>query len=97
MSGNFVVEIPKSDAYTSKREAANRRSTAELEFDRETAENWVHNMQNEDKAHPVGGKWTAEMIKPLAEKHGMPTDGERFWELYAMTNAMYSDYGEVAR
>lgn len=68
-----------------------------MEFDRETAEHWVRSMRNEDKAHPVGGKWTAEMLKPLAQKYGIPTDGKKFWELYAMTNAMYSDYGEVAR
>ena len=68
-----------------------------MEFDRETAENWVRNMRNEDKAHPVGGKWSPDMLKPLAMKYGIPTDGARFWEFYAMANAMYSDYGEVAR
>lgn len=68
-----------------------------MEFDRETAEHWVRSMRNEDKAHPVGGKWTPDMLKPLAQKYGIPTDGPRFWEFYAMTNAMYSDYGEVAR
>lgn len=68
-----------------------------MEFDRETAENWVRNMRNEDKSHPVGGKWSPDMLKPLAMKYGIPTDGARFWEFYAMANAMYSDYGEVAR
>lgn len=69
----------------------------DMSFDRETAENWVRSMRNEDKAHPVGGKWSVDMLKPLAQKYGIPTDGKRFWEFYAMTNAMYSDYGEVAR
>ena len=68
-----------------------------MEFDRETAEHWVRSMRNEDKAHPVGGKWSPDMLKPLAQKYGIPTEGKKFWELYAMTNAMYSDYGEVAR
>lgn len=68
-----------------------------MEFDRETAETWVRSMRNEDKSHPVGGKWTPDMIKPMAQKYGVPTSGKKFWELYAMTNAMYSDYGEVAR
>lgn len=68
-----------------------------MEFDRKTAEKWVRSMQNEDKAHPIGGKWTAEQLKPLAQKYGIPTDGKHFWEFFAMTNAMYSDYGEVAR
>ena len=68
-----------------------------MEFDRETAEHWVRSMKNEDKSHPTGGKWSAEMLKPIAQKYGIPTEGKKFWELYAMTNAMYSDYGEVAR
>lgn len=67
------------------------------EFDRETAEHWVRSMRNEDKSHPTGGKWTPDMLKPMAQKYGIPTDGKRFWELYAMTNAMYSDYSEVAK
>ncbi len=68
-----------------------------MEFDRETAEHWVRSMRNEDKAHPVGGKWNPDMLRPLAQKYGIPTEGKKFWEFYAMTNAMYSDYGEVAR
>lgn len=69
----------------------------EPHFDRSTAEKWVKHMQNEDKSHPIGGKWSADMLRPMAQKYGIPTDGKRFWEFYAMTNAMYSDYGEVAR
>lgn len=68
-----------------------------MPFDRETAEEWVAGMENEDKAHPRGGKWKPEMLKPLAQKYGIPTDGPRFWEFYAMVNAMYSDYSEVAK
>lgn len=66
-------------------------------FDRETAEEWVRGMHNEDKNHPHGGKWTADALKPMAQKYNIPTDGKRFWEFYAMTNAMYSDYSEIAR
>jgi hypothetical protein len=66
-----------------------------MEFDRQTAERWVKSMQNEDKSHPTGGKWSAEMLKPLAQKFGIPTEGKEFWEFYAMTNAMYSDYSEI--
>lgn len=67
------------------------------EFDRETAEEWVRGMHNEDKNHPRGGKWTAEALKPMAQKYNIPTEGKRFWEFYAMVNAMYSNYSEVAR
>ena len=93
----FGARNTMGEEYHSGEHMMGRSEEQDMEFDRETAENWVRNMRNEDKAHPVGGKWTPEMLKPLAQKYGIPTDGKKFWELYAMTNAMYSDYGEVAR
>ena len=54
-------------------------------------------MRNSDPAHPTGGRWTMDELKPLAQKYGIPTDGEAYYEFYAMTNAMYSDYAEVAK
>lgn len=85
------------DEYEGKDTAMQRGMSEEMpmEFDRQTAEKWVKSMKNEDKAHPAGGKWSAEMLKPLAQKYGIPTEGKEFWEFYAMTNAMYSDYSEV--
>lgn len=83
--------------YEHQEHAMGRSEGKPMEFDRETAEHWVRSMRNEDKAHPVGGKWSPDMLKPLAQKYGIPTEGKKFWEFYAMTNAMYSDYGEVAR
>ena len=68
-----------------------------MEFDRETAERWVRGMEGTDANHPRGGKWTAEALKPLAQKNGFPTDGPEFWEFYAMANAMYSDYAATAK
>lgn len=66
-------------------------------MDKETAEKWVNNMRNEDKNHPHGGKWTPEALKPFAQKYNIPVDSPKFWEFYAMTNAMYSDYSEVVK
>lgn len=66
-------------------------------MDRETAEYWVENMENEDQRQPTGGKWEPEFMKTMAQKLGVPTEGEKFWEFYAMTNAMYSDYSEVLK
>lgn len=66
-------------------------------FDRDTAEEWVRNMRNEDKNHPHGGKWSPESLKPFAQKYNIQYDTPKFWQFYAMTNAMYSDYSEVAR
>lgn len=67
------------------------------EMTRETAEKWVAAMHNEDPEKPKGGKWTPDEIRPLAQKYSIPTDGPAYWEFYAMVNAMYSDYSEVAK
>ena len=64
---------------------------------REMAEDWVNSMEGSDPAKQHGGKWTMEQIKPIAQKYGVPTEGERFWEFYAIMNAMYSDYYPVAK
>lgn len=60
------------------------------------AEEWVENMQNEDEAKPMGGKYDPEKAKAMARKVGMSTAGQRFVDFYAIVNAMYSDYHEVA-
>ena len=65
--------------------------------DRETAEEWVEGLENADPAKPHGGKWTAEQIKPIATRYGVPTEGEKFWEFYAVMNMLYSDYYAVAK
>lgn len=67
------------------------------EMTRQMAEKWVDGMENTDAAKPRGGKWSADQIRPLAQKYGMPADGEKFWAFYAVMNAMYSDYYEVAK
>lgn len=64
---------------------------------RADAEAWVAALQNEDPAKPKGGKWTIEQLKPLAQKRGIPTDGEKLAEFWAVTNALYSDYCAVAK
>lgn len=64
---------------------------------REMAEDWVNSMEGSDPAKQHGGKWTMEQIKPIAQKYGIPTEGERFWEFFAVMNAMYSDYYPVAK
>lgn len=64
---------------------------------RETAMEWVECMENEDPQMPHGGKWDDNFLKTMAQKIGVPTEGEDFWEFYAMTNAMYSDYSKVLK
>ena len=64
---------------------------------RADAENWVAGLQNEDAAKPRGGKWTPEQVKPYAQKQGIKPDGEPGLEFWAVMNAMYSDYYDVAK
>lgn len=68
-----------------------------MEMDRATAERWVRGMRGEDPARAQGGRWTAEELKSMAQKMGIDPNSEEFYEFYAMTNAMYSDYSEVAK
>lgn len=75
----------------------NREHEDVPELDRETAEKWVRKMHNEDSARPTGGRWSTEELKPMAQKFGIKPDSDEFVEFYAMTNAMYSDYCEVAK
>lgn len=65
------------------------------ELDRETAMEWVKKMKNEDPQKPTGGKFDLPVVKTMARNLGIEEDSPEFWELYAMTNAMYSDYSKV--
>lgn len=64
---------------------------------REMAEEWVAGMEGSDPAKPHGGKWTMDQVKPVAQKYGVPTEGEKFAEFWAVMNALYSDYYTVAK
>ena len=66
-------------------------------FTEQTAEEWVASMVNEDPAVGRGGKWKPDDVRPFAKKYGIQTTGKQFAEFYAMMNAMYSDYSEVAK
>lgn len=68
-----------------------------LHLTHEQASKWVENMKSDDPAKPHGGKWTMEQIQPIAAKYGVPTEGERFLEFFAVMNAMHSDYYSVAK
>lgn len=69
----------------------------EPQLTREDAEKWVAAMQNEDPAKPRGGKWTIDQVRPYAQKQGIKPDGEPGLEFWAVMNAMYSDYYDVAK
>lgn len=62
-------------------------------LDRVTAERWVKAMENSDKDHPHGGRWTMEETKAHGKKCGVTEDKQV--EFYAVMNAMYSDFYEA--
>lgn len=64
---------------------------------REKAESWVEGLKSADPAKPRGGKWTMDQIKPIAQKYGVPTEGGKFAEFWAVMNALYCDYYAVAK
>lgn len=79
------------DAAAPMREQHTPRMTMEM------AEEWVECMQSADPRAPEGGKWSAAEVKPFAIQLCIPQGGSKFAEFYAMMNAMYSDYCEVAK
>ena len=77
--------------------ACKKDAEYEHHLTREQAIEWVSGMHGEDPAVPSGGKWTPEQVKPYAQKQGVKPDGEPGLEFWAVMNAMYSDYYDVAK
>ena len=67
------------------------------EITKEKAEHMVSKMIGSDPAHPRGGRWKMDEVKPLAQRCGFPTGGKEFYEFFVVLNAMYSDYFDVAK
>lgn len=86
-----------SQTYQNEDAAAPTREQHTPRMTMETAEEWVECMQPADPRAPEGGKWSAAEVKPFAIQLGIPQGGSKFAEFYAMMNAMYSDYCEVAK
>lgn len=74
-----------------------KRSGGHHKMTREMAEEWVEGLEGDDPAKPHGAKWTVDQIKPIAQKYGIPTAGDRLYEFWAVMNALYSDYYGVAK
>jgi hypothetical protein len=67
-------------------------SSKSEEFTPELAHEWTKHMKNGDGT--VGPHWTMEQTKQLAQQRGIDAEPAEF---FAVMNAMYSDYYEVAR
>jgi len=61
-------------------------------FTKETAEEWVRSMENEDGTK--GAHWTIEQVKQVMAQRGVNLDPVQFW---VSLNAIYSDFGKVLK
>lgn len=61
-------------------------------MDKHTAEEWVHQMRNEDGTS--GPHWNMEQAKQIMQQNGIDCEPAEF---YAALNMMYSDYCKVAK
>lgn len=64
----------------------------EMELTPEIAEEWTKSMHNGDKT--VGPHWSMEKTNQIAQQRGITIDPVEF---FAIINAMYSDFYEVAK
>lgn len=91
-----LTMLYKLEEYMLKRSKKNQKQNG-ARLSQEDAERWCSEMKNEDPAKPKGAKWTPDQVKPIATKYGVQPESDRFWELWAIINAMYSDYYVVAK
>lgn len=61
---------------------------------KQMAENWVKGMRGADGSR--GGRWSLDEIKRFASNFGVNGE-ENVLEFYAVINAMYTDYNQVAK
>lgn len=61
-------------------------------MDKETAEEWVSRMKNSDGTE--GEHWRLDQVKALMSQKALDRNP---FEMYAVMNAMYSDYGKVLK
>lgn len=66
-------------------------------MDKEMAMEWVEGMKGSDPTHPRGPRWKPDEVKLYAQRAGFPAEGNKFYEFWAVMNAMYSDYYEVGK
>ena len=63
-----------------------------MPMDERTAKRWVNHMQNADGSE--GEKWSMEQAEQIMRQAGIDCEPAEF---YAVLNAIYSDYAEVAK
>ena len=68
------------------------RSASPMRFTRQTADEWVSEMKNADGS--TGPHWSYDQSKQVMEQRKINCDPAQF---YAALNAVYSDFGAVAK
>lgn len=70
----------------------NRSRMAGMAFDRQTADKWVSSVKNSDGS--TGPHWSFDQAKQLMQQRKIDCDPVEF---YAALNAVYSDFGAIAK
>lgn len=89
------VNYPHSDEMRSrsgKTEMGGAHTKGVKPLTRETAEEWVRKLQNEDGTS--GAHWNFDQTKQVITQKGLDCDPVEF---FVAMNMMYSDYGKVAK
>lgn len=72
----------------------NPTSRTSQRLTKQMAKDWVNSMRSSDGTR--GGRWTLDEIKRYASNFGINGE-ENVLEFFAVINAMYSDYSQVAK
>lgn len=87
-----TVERPEMNEMEHRRSEMHRGGAMTEEFNRETADQWMAELQNEDGT--TGPHWTYEQVRQAMSQKGLQGDPI---EYYVVMNMMYSDYCGVAK
>ena len=88
VENHHMNEMEHRNSEYSKGGAMGEKNT----MDRETAERWVQSMRNSDGTE--GEHWRVDQVKAIMSQKAIDRN---VYEIYAVMNAMYSDYGKVLK
>ena len=88
VESHHMNEMEHRNSEYSKGGAMGEKNT----MDRETAERWVQSMRNSDGTE--GEHWRVDQVKAIMSQKAIDRN---VYEIYAVMNAMYSDYGKVLK
>ncbi len=92
MDVGYQPMMNEMDSRRSTMQKGYSSSDAVSPFNRQTAKQWLDQMQNEDGTH--GPHWSFDQVKTVMAQKGIQCDPAEFW---AALNMVYSDYCGVAK